>query len=66
MWQVTLQDVHPDQLISLWPTPDLPLEIVFSLDKERENFAISLYDYVIIYHFTQWFLTFFFVTSTTF
>lgn len=35
---LTLQDVHPDQFGTLRSTPDLPLEIVLSLEKEREQY----------------------------
>ena len=38
---LTLEDMHSDQLRSLRPTPDLPLEIVFSLERETDMFIIS-------------------------
>lgn len=38
---LTLEDMHSDQLGSLRPTPDLPLEIVLSLERETDMFIIS-------------------------
>lgn len=34
---LTLQDVHPDQFRALRSSPDLPLEIVLSLERERKK-----------------------------
>lgn len=38
---LTLEDMHSDQFGSLRPTPDLPLEIVLSLERESDMFIIS-------------------------
>lgn len=42
MWtcSLTLQNVHPDQLGALRPTPDLPLQVVLGLQR-KENGTIK-------------------------